>query len=367
MRAALLLGLLLAARPGASPAQDAPVPVAVAAVTAATLTDTVEATGTLEASQTAELLPRVAGRQVLEVWGREGDPVAAGELLARLDSALVEAQLLGLGARLRAAEARLAATDARLALLATDGDRARSLFAQGVAPRQTLDRAEAELAVVRAERDAVAAEGAALAESRRELVLLADYHRVTAPWAGVVLARHVDPGAVTSATRPLFTLGRLDPLRLRVGVPEARLPRVRAGQRVRVTVDALPGRAFEARVVRVLPGLDPATHAGDVEVHLDAGGTGLRPGMFARARVETGSRTALLVPQDAVRRVPGSGGSFAYVVTAAGVAERRELTLGTASGAEVEILRGLARGERVVVRGEGLLRSGAPVRVVGGP
>lgn len=358
-----LLALAVAALLSHAARAEEPVPVAVAPAAEATLTETVEATGTLQASQTADLFPKVASRTVLEVAAREGDPVRAGQVLARLDDALVKAQLQGLDARVGALTARGAAADARLGLLEADAERARSLFHQGVSPRQLLDRAEAEVQVARAEREALGAELRALEESKSELLLLLSYHQVEAPWAGVVLERLADPGDVTSTSRPLLVLGRVDRLKLRLRVPEADVPRLRPGQRVRMGVDAVPDRSFEGRVARVLPSLDPATRTGEAEVQLEAGGTPLRAGMFVRARVETGTRKAVLIPRDAARKVPGSGVWFVYVITPGGTAERRDVTLGAAAGDRVEAVTGVAAGERVVVRGEGLLKSGAAVRI----
>ncbi|GAB6062098.1 efflux RND transporter periplasmic adaptor subunit [Deferrisoma palaeochoriense] len=346
----------------ASAAAQEAVPVAVAPARAERIVETVEGTGTLEAFETADLVPRVAGVTVTEVTVDEGDRVRKGQVLVRLDDELVRTQIEGVKARIDALDAKARALDARIGLLETDAERFRTLFERGVSPRQQLDHVEAELKVARAERAALDAERAALAKSLEELELRLSYHVVSAPWDGTVTARRVDPGD-TVGGRPVLTVARLHRLKLRAHVAEADVPRVRRGQGARVAVDALGDRWFEAKVSRVLPRLDPVTHTGDVEIVLPARGTPLRPGMFARARIEVGSHQGVTVPRDALRKIPGSGVWFVYVVTPEGKAERRDVEPGLALGERVEVRSGLEPGEDVVVRGEGVVRTGAPVRV----
>ncbi len=363
MRTAVLcVAGVLAWGAAAAGAQQA-VPVAVAVARQETVEEWVEGTGTLRAFQTARIVPKVSGSTVQEVLVNEGDRVRAGQVLVRLDSELIRAQIDGTRARLGAVKAQIQAVDARIRMLRTDAERARNLVKQGVSPRQQLDHLEAQLDAARAERDALEAQEKALGETLRELELRLSYHTVTAPWDGVVLERHTDPGDVAAPGRPVITLGVLQRLKLRVTLAEVDYPRVRPGQAARVVVDAVRAEPFGARVDRVLPGLDPATHTGQVEIHLDAAGTRLRPGMFARARIRVGTHRGTLIPRDALRKVPGSGVWFVYVA-AQGKAQRRDVTLGAHLGTRVEVLSGVEPGEAVVVRGEGVVRTGTPVRVV---
>ncbi len=366
MRYRLVIALCVA---GLVPALSAPaapraVPVTVAEARTERVVERVEGTGSLQPFAVAEIVPKVPGVTVIEVLVHAGDRVRKGQVLARLDDELVRTQIDRVEAQLRATRAQIRAADARIAMLKKDVRRAQDLFSRGVSPRQQLDHAEAKLRVAEAERDAAEAQQKALDETLQELRLKLSYHVLTAPWDGTVLARHTDPGDVTSVARPLITLARLDRLKLRVQVAEEDYPRVRPGQPARVRVDAAGSRWIRAKVARVLPGLDPVTHTGEVEIHLDAGGTALRPGMFARARVEVGAHEGVLVPRDALRKIPGSGVWFVYVVTPEGRAERRDVTLGLSLGPKVEVLSGVKAGEAVVTRGEGVVRTGVPVQVV---
>ncbi len=366
MRYRLLIAPCIAGIALALPALGAPraVPVTVAEARMERIVERVEGTGSLQPFAVAELVPKIAGATVMEVPVHAADRVRKGQVLARLDDELVRTQIDRVEAELRATQARIRAADARIAMLEKDVKRAQDLFARGVSPRQQLDHAEAKLRVATAERDAARAQKKALEETLQELRLKLSYHVLTAPWDGTVLARHTDPGDISSTTRPLITLGRLDRLKLRVQVAEADYPRVRPGQPARVRVDAAGSRWIPAGVARVLPGLDPVTHTGQVEIHLDAAGTALRPGMFARARIDVGAHRGVLVPRDALRKIPGSGVWFVYVVTPEGKAQRRDVTLGLSLGPRVEVLSGVKAGEAVITRGEGVVRTGVPVQVV---
>ena len=366
MRYRLVVALCAAGLAPALPAlgTPGPVPVTVAEARTERVVEQVEGTGSLQPFAVAELVPKIPGATVTEVPVHAADRVRKGQVLARLDDELVRTQIDRVEAQLRATRAQIRAADARIAMLQKDVRRAQDLFARGVSPRQQLDHAEAKLRVASAERDAAEAQEKALGETLQELRLKLSYHVLTAPWDGTVLARHTDPGDVSSTVRPLITLGRLDRLKLRVQVAEEDYPRVRRGQPARVRVDAGGDRWVRARVARVLPGLDPMTHTGEVEIHLDAAGTPLRPGMFARARIEVGAHDGILVPRDALRKIPGSGVWFVYVVTPGGKAERRDVTLGLSLGPKVEVLSGVKAGEAVITRGEGVVRTRVPVQVV---
>ncbi|MCM2268853.1 MAG: efflux RND transporter periplasmic adaptor subunit [Thermoanaerobaculia bacterium] len=243
--------------------------------------------GALEA-RTVEVGSLVGGR-VARVAVDEGSEVAAGDLLAELEPDLVDRELDGARGRLAAAEARVAAAAARLAeaeagprreaveraridweAAKTDLRRAEALHAEGVVDRASFDRAlvreastrqtfeEAErgtrrealdaaraaLAGEQATRDAESAQVAYLERQRQEM-------RITAPAAGRVEAFDLRPGDLVAPNQPVASLLETGELWVRVYVPEPSLGRVAVGQRVAVTVDSFPGRAFDGRIVEI--------------------------------------------------------------------------------------------------------------------
>ncbi len=325
------------ARPDAAAGAEPPaVPVRVAPAALVEQDAEVRASGVVEARATSELAFQVGGR-VAQVLVDEGTPVRAGALLAALDPtdyalALRQAEL----ARDRAADERRRAEQLRASgsIAANDFER--------------LDNAARQAAVARD-----------LAAKR-----LADT-RLTAPFAGVVARKATEVGATASPGTPAFTLVALDTVRVRVGVPEQEVGLVRAGQPARVELEAL-GRSAEGRVRFVNVAADPASRTYAVQVAVPNPDGVLRAGMVAAVAVRTGGRRpAVAVPAAAVAR-DADGATLVYVPAppdAGGVARvrARRVEVGAALGDRVEVARGLAAGEPVVVAGQERLRDGARV------
>lgn len=371
-----------------SPAtQPAPAAVTVSAARRADLATAVQATGTVRALREARIAARMPGR-VTAVLVEEGDQVAAGAPLLRLDGSevlAVEAQarastaaaraqrdLLVAGAlpeeRRQAANA-VAQAGAALDQAKAETERMRALHAMGAVARQQLDAAETQLRVARSAYDSVrqqqrlveegprveqvrAAEAqaagaeASLAVARvrvRDLVL-------NAPFAGTVLQRMVEPGESVSPAVPSFLLAQIDAVDVELAVSERHRASLRVGQSAAITVDALPGRTFEGRIAEISPGASELSRSFVVKVRVANGGRSLQPGMFARGAIVTARRTGVLqVPEQAVLTTPG--GSILFVVNG-GRAVRRAVTLGERQDGLVEIRTGVAAGEPVIVEGQ---------------
>lgn len=339
---ALLASLLLAAGCGdgesASKAPSGPpsaVPVRVLEVAPRALERAVEATGAVEAEHTVRLQPETTG-QVVEVAFRDGQRVEKGQLLVRL----------------RDGDARAAVDDAkaRVDLAALELARAKELRARENVSQADLDRAVAEHAL------AAAALDAAQEALRRT--------RVVAPFAGTLGRREVSPGAVVSPTTVLTGLEALDRLLVDVALPEDALARVAPDQVATVSVSALPGETFPGVVTYVAPRVREDTRTVDVRVELDNPGGRLRPGMSAAVRIVTETAPeALTVPTEAL--VNSARGPSVYVVGEDGAAALRPVRTGDREAGAVEVVEGLAAGDRVVVQGFARLRPGAKVKIQG--
>jgi RND family efflux transporter MFP subunit len=187
--------------------------------------------------------------------------------------------------------------------------------------------------------------------------------RITSPLDGVVSSRRLDPGALvgpSSNTGPILTVDQIDVLRLFVSVNEGEVSRLKLGQFAHVDIDAMPGRRFEGRVVRLAPSLDPSTRTLDAEVQLPNRNGELRAGMYGRAAIVTGVHPgALTVPVGAVQI--SSGRHYVFVVQGDKV-RRREVRIGVDGETWLEILGGLQPEEEVVIAGLEGLSDGSPVR-----
>ena len=347
-----LLGWRLMPQPAPPPpvlvAQAEPAPsmsVAVVPAELRALPRVIAGDGSVVAWQELVLGAETGGLRVAELLVDEGDRVAAGQVLLRLDDTVATAQ------RDRA-RASLQEVEAALAIARTDLGRATELSSSGSASRQVVDQrqsaarqAEARLASARA----------ALAESEARLAQAT----VTAPADGIVLRRPVLPGAVPGVGTELLRLLRDGRLELDARVPELDLATIAPGQAVRVMHGT---REIAATVRAIAPGVTPESRLGTVHVALPPD-SGLRPGMFARAEIRGEAAPRVTIPQEAV--VFREGGAAAFVLDGEHVRLRR-LQTGARLDGMVEVLQGVEAGERVVRAGAGFLADGDRVRVVPG-
>lgn len=292
--------------------------------------------GSLRALREVRIVNQEDG-EITAVTVREGDHVRKGQLLVRYDDRILQAQL-----------DKALATEKQAAL---DLQRSRQLIEKGFIGADALSRAETAVAVASAE--------------SRLLRARVQNLTITAPFAGVIARRLVEPGSVTPQHTHLLTL--LDPSQLvtDVSVSELVLPNLAVGDAATVRIDALGNRAHEGRVLRIHPSIDPATRTGMVEVTLAPAPAGARPGQFCRVEFRTGGREHVLVPLAAVRR--DATGEFVYVYDDDGTVRRADVTTGLRLADQVEIRSGIEAGARVVSKGFIGLTPGQRVKPVDGP
>ena len=217
----------------------------------------------------------------------------------------------------------------------------------------------------------VAAVGAAKANVARYETMLAFTH-ITAPFDGIVTARHVDPGAFipaaaagsTPQTAAMLTLMDFRKVRVQVMLPEMDAPLAAPGQPVRVSVEGLPVRPFAGTVTRHSYALDEATRTMLVEAELENPRLELRPGMYAVVRVGVEKHTnVMLVASEAL--VMEKAGAFLFLV-ADGKVKKTPVKIGFNDGVVVEIVSGLAGTETVLLPGKLVLADGQAVNTGGG-
>ena len=211
----------------------------------------IQANGRMEAGHYT-VASKVAAR-VAEVRVQEGDTVAAGQVVVRLEAREIQARVLRARRSLEAARAEVRAAEAAERQASRDARRLRRLAAEGSVSERDAERAELDRQVARdrlaAARAQVGVAEAALAEAE---VLLAELE-IAAPAAGVVATRVVDPGDVVAAGAPLVDLVDLDRVYLKVYIPERWIGRLRLGLPGRVWVDAFPDTPFPATVRYISP------------------------------------------------------------------------------------------------------------------
>lgn len=185
------------------------------------------------------------------------------------------------------------------------------------------------------------------------------------PITGVVTARNYDKGDMYSMGQPLFTVQEITPVKLLVGISESDYTRVKKGDKVGITVDALPGETFEGTIERLYPVIDPATHTFTIEVKVLNRNRRLRPGMYAKVTVDFGSNNSIVVPDRALVRQQGAGDKFVYVYNP----ETRTVSfvkveVGTRFDTSAEILDGIVDDAYVVTEGQLRIKDGVEVEAL---
>ena len=364
-------------------AKPAPRLVSVATVSKRPTERTISALGSLQAKQEVLLSAKVSGR-LKNIQVDIGSSVRNAEVVARIEPRDYELQVLQ-------AEAALAQTRARLGLPLQGGDdsvelekissvkearavyeeasrnreRAHSLDEAKLIPKSELDATEAAYNVAynryQTALDDARQRQAALAERRAEVEIarqrLSD-SAIRAPFDAVVQTRFVNTGAYLKEGDPVVALVQVDPLRLRLEVPEPQVARIKIGQAVRFT---LTGDSTErkASITRISPALEKQSHMLGVEADVANDGS-LHPGAFAQAEIVIDSQTqALIVPPNAIRVFAGL--QKVFVVERNKVTEK-EITTGARGPDWVEVLGGIKEGDQVVLDPGGL-RSGDNVSI----
>ena len=335
--------------------------------------ETVMVTGTLVPRDEILVAPEVEGLRVLEVLAEEGDRVEAGQVLARLVHATLDAQLAQNAALIAKADASIAQaqsniTQAEAALKETHNalERATQLRQSGHVSESIFDQREAAArtaeAVLVAARDGLKvaeAEKKHLEAQGRELEWRRSKTDVKAPAAGLVSSKNARVGSLaTGVGNAMFKIIAHGEIELDAEVPEAQLARIGASQSAMVTIPGLGEVAGKVRLVS--PEIDKATRLGRVRISLRSDEP-LRIGGFGRGTVVTANGRGLALPASAVLYEP-DGPTVQVVVE--GRVRTRQVKIGLRAGGRVEIVEGLEQGEAVIARSGTFLRDGDEVRPV---
>jgi len=321
--------------------------VSAAEVVSVDLDDEIRASGDLRARLHTIIAAEVAGR-VTELRIDEGGAAEAGSVVLELDPDRRELDV-------DAAQARLAQARANLVKERRQADRVRKLRSENVASVQQLEEAETALLLARS---AVEVEEAALGVAERAL---ADAS-VSAPFTGLVSRRMVQLGEFVQPGTPLFELVALDPLEAIFSLTELDTERVEVGQKIAIGVGAFEGRVFDGVVTFVAPTVDPATRTLRIKAEVDNAHGLLRPGLFARIRLDVDRREdVLMVPEESLTQ--RSGNAYLYRIDADERVQRVEVQTGARDAGLVEVRGPLAAGQRIVRRGHAGLSDGMTVVV----
>jgi len=320
---------------GGSPTAGPPaVTVEAVKVITSPMPQTIVAVGSLRSDESIMLRPESAGR-ISEITFQEGQRIAKGAPLVKLDSAIPQAEVSQAKANLTLAKSKF--------------DRAVDLAQRSFISGQAKDEAENNFKVAEASLQLAQAK---LAKTD-----------IKAPFSGIIGLRSVSVGDYVKEGADLVNLEAIDPLKVDFRVPETYLRQIQVGQALQLTLDALPGKIYNGKVVAVNPLIDTAGRSVVIRAQVGNQDTTLRPGMFARVRLITKeSADAMVLPEQAL--VPQGSEQYVFKVQD-GKAARVKIETGQRRDSKVEVLSGLAPGDLVVTAGQLKIREGSTVRVVG--
>ena len=284
-------------------------------------------TSTVQAYVKNNIAPQMTGR-ITKINVEIGDNVTKGQVLAEIDKAsLLQAQL-----QLQNQEVEL--------------QRIKSLYEAGAISKSDFDAIELSYNVTKTQ-----------VENLLENTIL------RSPVNGVVTARNYDVGDMYSMSAPIYTVEQIKPVKLLVAISEADYTKIKKGDSVEVSADALPDMTFYGKVEKIYPTIDPATRTFTVEVVIENNYATLRPGMFARVTVNFGINNNVVIPDVAVVKQQGSGERFVYILNPDNTVTYQKVVLGRRMGSEYEVLEGLYDGAKIVTGGQIRLKDGVKVTV----
>jgi RND family efflux transporter MFP subunit len=309
--------------------------------------------GTLKPEVESPLYARTNG--YLKKWYKDiGSHVEKGEILAEIDTPEIDQQLAQ-------ARADLVTSQANLSLSTLTATRYQDLIKSDSVSRQDLDNANGDLAARRAMVQSADANVKRLEE-------MESFKRVYAPFKGIITQRNVDPGTLInagnggSATKEMFDLAQIDPMRVYVAVPQAYSPSIHLGLKACLSLTELAQRNFCGQVVRTANSIDPNTRTLLTEVDVPNPSGTLLPGAYAEVHFDvkvTGQRLSL--PINALLFRPD--GTMAAVVGPDGRIDLKKLTIGRDFGNALEVLQGIDPTDRIVVNPPDALEQGEPVNL----
>ena len=315
--------------PGAGAPQAEVIPtVEVVTATARDVADENSYSSTVEAYATNNIMPQT-GARIRKINVEVGDYVVKGQVLAEMD----RLQLEQLELQIQNDEIEYA--------------RLKGLYEEGGVSQSDFEAAELGYKV-----------------RKTNYQNLLENTILRSPINGFVTARNFDVGDMFAMSAPLFTVQQVIPVKLLVGISESEYTKVKKGDTVSITVDALPGRSFTGKVNRLYPTINAATHTFSAEVLVGNADQALRPGMYARVSVNFGTSHRIVLPDRCIVKQEGTGQRFVYVLKSDDTVSYVPVTLGKHTGFEYEVIDGIQEGELIVQKGQAALKDGVKVQVL---
>lgn len=322
-----------------------------------------EILGELQAQATVEIMSRISGR-LKAVLADRGDAVTEGQLLAVVDDEDLVQQIRRSQAAIEVAHAAVQREAATLENLRIQLRRLRQLHEDELISVQDLQDLQSRVAVAESQLELARAQVRQAEAGLKELEIQREQTRIYSPLDGLVAVRRLEPGALVSPSVSILSVLKVERVKTIVPVPEASLSSIRVGLPATVVVDAFPDRVYSGAVTRISPFLNPETRSADVEIEIPNPEQLLKPGMFARVKLEANlSEKALAIPRSAlIQRGEQKG---VYLITPDLTVDFQPIQIGRIQGGFVELESGLEPDTRIVTTGAQSLNDGDLIRLNG--
>ncbi len=288
-----------------------------------------ELTATVKAYAENDIAPQQVGR-IKKIYTEVGHHVSKGQLLIAMD------------------QTSLLQTKTQMVNQEADYKRTLALMKAGGASQQQVDQLKTQLDV-----------------TRQSYANQLENVNLKAPISGVITARNNDAGDMYSGGQPILTINQINPVKIKVSVSEENFSKIKQGQNVSVKLDAFGDKTFTGHISIIYPTMDEASRTFPVEIQISNSNSAIRPGMFARATFNLGSKKRILVPAVSVQKMMGSGDRFVYT-SENGHAVYHKIELGRRLEDKYEVISGLEDGANVITSGMASLNDGKLIEVKGG-
>ncbi len=337
----------------------ATVPVKVMEVELGSVIQSLTYNGDIKAEFEVKVFSKIPDR-IERFYVDAGDVVAKGAKIAQIYAETIEQAVTQ-------AEASLTAARAQEANLKVEYERAQKLYKESAMSKQQFDAISTQYEAIQAQVKQVEA-GLATAKSR-----LADA-LITAPIAGIIGKRYYEAGDLAAPQLPVVSIVQMNRVKIAFNATETDLGKLRVGQKASVAVKSYPDTRFEGQVSKISPVLDPLTRMAEIEVIIENRDSKLKPGMYARVEVITGTiENTIVVPREAVientslEQIDGDEQAvknyYVYIVNS-DKAHQRQLKVNYVNHRCIAVDSGIAIGEKLVVSGQNNLREDNLVKII---
>ncbi len=300
-------------------------PVKVAGVETAQVSQVIEFTGNIE-PMVKNVISSAAAQRIEKIYVEVGSRVKKGQLLVQMES-------------INYAQAKI-----QLENLKLDFSRVEALYKSGGIPAQQYDQMKTQVKIA------------------EESIANLDFNtKLLSPIDGIVVQKNFDNGDLAPG-QPILVVMQMQPVKILIGISEEFFPQVKTGTPVEITLDIYPGKKFNGKVMLIHPVIDASTRTFQAEVRIDNPSLQIRPGMFARAKVDFGTKDRVVVPDKAVIKQQGTNDKYVFVLEG-DVVKYTKIELGKRVGAIYEVLSGLEVGQKIVVAGNTSLIDGSKVQI----